>query len=762
MTTEFKPLSTGKTVTAKLRQSCISLCAGVAAVTAIAPSAFGQVRAPNMPQTGYTSDGTLFMGGRMIGNPHQILHDAVNPSLFGVDAVRFTFTDDPTHGQGTLAQMENHTQNLDLPSNLLFTRLYVNPVNPYTSPDAGPFPNYQTYQGVIADAQAGNYQLTVANDNNLYAFKTLSAPNQQARNILIKELPASAAFLAKADPLGGAVGVRVSQTGDSVALQNYFATTKPYDFSWQSAMGPWAAGGQRPNNLANVAGFGISNASAQAEATFYNWMAPQIDVFQDPQGFGFGARPRAYMTDDGVNGVSYSQEGNYAMLAMSGGSAEAYGFTGPDAQRRYQELMGQWASNHNPFYSMSHDGDATQFDLNRYQSQFGEHFYKTMMCEVHSVCRSDWVEFRDDFLRPVVAIGAAVWIAPLAAEAVGDALMMSIPATGAAMSPATIGLISAGAGGFAAGTASTYITTGDIGQSLRAGLRGGFTGAAFYAVGSLTTTTGEAPQSMTGQINPATGQPYIADAVNPITNTIGHATVGCISAAIFGDNGTSAGTRCQQGAAGAGVGAASGHFFGAVGVNDSAGQLVAATIGGGLGSVAAGGSFSEGAITGAFGYLFNECQHTRKCGWGRNDVFSESTVLSDGAGNIVIGGDGLPVLIPENFDLNLLAEAGGLARQANILLQIDLQKFGQGGEWDLQRLTGNFDPRYIDAATIAIGYYCAAAGLSYEQTMAIQNTYALFRSTYGPNTIMDNNYIHLPVRNVTNTRIGMNLFRNKK
>jgi len=145
--------------------------------------------------SGYTNDGTLFMGGQKIGNPHQILHDLNVPSFFGVNANRLSYSDNPSYGQGTLAQMENHTLTIGVPTaNVVLSRLYVTPTNPYTQGVATPHNNYQTYQGVVADAQAGSYQLTVANDNKLYAFKTLGAMSTQSQNILIKELPAHSVF----------------------------------------------------------------------------------------------------------------------------------------------------------------------------------------------------------------------------------------------------------------------------------------------------------------------------------------------------------------------------------------------------------------------------------------------------------------------------------------------------------------------------------------------------------------------------------------
>jgi hypothetical protein len=187
------------------------------------------------------------MGGQRIGNPHQILHDAQIPSFMNITATRYTFTNDPTHGQGTLAQMELATTN-GSDSSVLLNRLYLSPTNPYVQGAPGPYPNYQTYQGVLQNAREANYLLTNADDGKTYAFKTLTAANRQAVDLLIRELPNTSQFKAAADPLGGGTGVRVTQNGDAVALSEYLKTVKPYDYSWQPNFGATFGqnGGQNP------------------------------------------------------------------------------------------------------------------------------------------------------------------------------------------------------------------------------------------------------------------------------------------------------------------------------------------------------------------------------------------------------------------------------------------------------------------------------------------------------------------------------------
>lgn len=237
--------------------------AAAASATAAAsyqnPSA--QFLQSSAPASGYTNDGTLFMGGQRIGNPHQVLHDLNVPSFFGVNANRLSYSDS-TYGQGTLAQMENHTLTIGVPAgNVVLSRLYLTPTNPYTQGVTTPYDNYQNYSDAVQAAQAGSYQPTVANDNKLYVFKTLGSLNTQSQNILIKELPAHSVFIANSDPLGGAVAVRVTQNGDYAAMQNYFDTVKPYDFSWRSALAPMA---NDPNTGAFVANWVMGSHQVQA------------------------------------------------------------------------------------------------------------------------------------------------------------------------------------------------------------------------------------------------------------------------------------------------------------------------------------------------------------------------------------------------------------------------------------------------------------------------------------------------------------------
>ena len=144
--------------------------------------------------------------------------------------------------------------------------------------------------------------------------------------------------------------------------------------------------------------------------------------------------------------------------------------------------------------------------------------------------------------------------------------------------------------GVLAAAASAAIVTGlsggNLGQALRAGLIAGATALAFNAVGDFTGHT------------PTFGTPAYAE------NVAGHALVGCASSAASGGS-------CESGALSGAVGSALSPVTNSLfpDARTDLGQRIGGTImeatAGGLASVAGGGKFANGAVTGAFGYLFN-------------------------------------------------------------------------------------------------------------------------------------------------------------
>jgi RHS repeat-associated protein len=152
-------------------------------------------------------------------------------------------------------------------------------------------------------------------------------------------------------------------------------------------------------------------------------------------------------------------------------------------------------------------------------------------------------------------------------------------AAGAICTPFGLGPVCAAA----AATFVTGVTSGNLGMALRAGLISAVTAAAFQFVG--TATAGNFP-----------------------ANIAGHAAVGCMSAVASGGD-------CKSGALAAGVSAAGTPLIddafpnAATDMGQMLGGTVASSVLGGIGSVAGGGKFANGAVTGAYGYLFNHLGH---------------------------------------------------------------------------------------------------------------------------------------------------------
>jgi hypothetical protein len=140
----------------------------------------------------------------------------------------------------------------------------------------------------------------------------------------------------------------------------------------------------------------------------------------------------------------------------------------------------------------------------------------------------------------------------------------------------------------AAAVIVTGLSGGNLGQMLKAGLIAGATAFAFFEVGDL--TPGAAHAMGSSQFDPAA---YVE-------NVAGHALVGCGSSVASGGS-------CQSGALSAAVTAGAGPLIN--GQNQVA-SLVANSVLGGVASVAGGGKFANGAITGAFGYMFNQAAHS--------------------------------------------------------------------------------------------------------------------------------------------------------
>ncbi|MES2356514.1 MAG: FG-GAP-like repeat-containing protein [Pseudomonadota bacterium] len=126
----------------------------------------------------------------------------------------------------------------------------------------------------------------------------------------------------------------------------------------------------------------------------------------------------------------------------------------------------------------------------------------------------------------------------------------------------------------AAGFAGGYVGSGG---NFNAGLQGGLAGALFYGAGSY------------------------GGAEGSFERTLAHGAAGCLSAAAGGGN-------CRQGALAASFAQGVGSH---ITFTDTAANFIARTVLGGTASVIGGGKFENGAVTAAYGYLFNELQHAK-------------------------------------------------------------------------------------------------------------------------------------------------------
>jgi hypothetical protein len=146
----------------------------------------------------------------------------------------------------------------------------------------------------------------------------------------------------------------------------------------------------------------------------------------------------------------------------------------------------------------------------------------------------------------------------------------------------------------------TGLSGGNLGQMIRAGVIAGITAAAFWGAGEL---TGNFPGTLTA----AGGHgPLEIGSQAHLFNIASHAAVGCLSSAASGGS-------CKSGALSGAAGAAATPLVYTAfpnpkdNVGDFVGGTAASGVVGGLASVAGGGKFENGAVTAAFGYMYNAC-----------------------------------------------------------------------------------------------------------------------------------------------------------
>jgi hypothetical protein len=242
-------------------------------------------------------------------------------------------------------------------------------------------------------------------------------------------------------------------------------------------------------------------------------------------------------------------------------------------------------------------------------------------------------------VRAVLAIAVSIYLGPA-----GGGALFGGGGIGAAI-----------ANGAVAGFASGVINSG----TLKGGLQGALSGALFSAAGFA---GGHGPEFAN------TAERYIA-----------HATAGCISF-------IAGGGKCGQGAANALFGKFTSNATENWGVGVA--QGVATAVAGGVGSVIAGGKFANGAVTAAYGYLYNaitswqlaenmSADGLREAGWkveqgveivmkglpGELDKYGVADFLATKNGELLIGEvkDGLGAKLSP-FQKALFSSPGALER----------------------------------------------------------------------------------------------------
>ena len=193
---------------------------------------------------------------------------------------------------------------------------------------------------------------------------------------------------------------------------------------------------------------------------------------------------------------------------------------------------------------------------------------------------SGYWSFRSIF-RTVVAIAIAVYapqfISSYLAQAAGAAAAAGL--TGASAAAA-----------YGVGYAAAY---GAVSTAIISGAVAGFASALVSSGGDARAA---AVGALSGGLFAGVGASFSAGSTG---SYLGHAAVGCITS-------VAGGGACGSGAASALFGK-----FTTVQTQDwgtGIAQFTAATVSGGVGSVIAGGKFQNGAVTAAYGYLFNQLQ----------------------------------------------------------------------------------------------------------------------------------------------------------
>jgi RHS repeat-associated protein len=275
---------------------------------------------------------------------------------------------------------------------------------------------------------------------------------------------------------------------------------------------------------------------------------------------------------------------------------------------------------------------------------------------------SAWTKFRDNILKPVVAIAISVWTGGVAA--------------GYGLSWAGFGIAAAG------GAASGFVLTG----TLKGALTGAFSAAAFFGVGQAFGLA-SSDNLLAAKHGIGTGGVYDFGGLGLTSGQIAgqiasHAALGGVIADLNGG-------KFGHGFFSAGFAKSAGGAFLPAGNNLSNSQVVAGAIGsaviGGTASKISGGKFANGASTGAFQFLYNQARQSSGARMIRNpesgkleEFGNRMEPIRDDQGRILISehtGEMIQILATDN------ALSKFYGKQIANALQCQAQAACVAGEW---------------------------------------------------------------------------------
>ena len=199
----------------------------------------------------FNNYGQLVDARGLPANPHQQIHDMLNPDLWTTGAVAVSNTVDPGYQQADLATIEGAMTPIPEPGGQAMSRLYLTPGNPYT-PHTGVIGgspvgyNYDHYQKILLDAAGGGYQAT---GSGAYIAKThpdSSGPLYDWGFHTYENEPDFQAARAAAGGSGGGIVVMANQSAEAYSHLKAISGSNEYMTAYvrPSTGGAIALGGQ--------------------------------------------------------------------------------------------------------------------------------------------------------------------------------------------------------------------------------------------------------------------------------------------------------------------------------------------------------------------------------------------------------------------------------------------------------------------------------------------------------------------------------------